>query len=52
MADVVSGIPELIEQGKKFAFANFAAKSELSFERSSGVMASFSRFGGRSSTGR
>jgi hypothetical protein len=27
MAEVVTGIPELIEQGKKFTFENFASKS-------------------------
>jgi hypothetical protein len=28
MAEVISGIPELIEQGKKFTYANFASKSQ------------------------
>jgi hypothetical protein len=31
MAEVIEGIPELIEQGKKFTFANFASKSPHGF---------------------
>jgi hypothetical protein len=34
MAEVLSGIPELIEEGKKFTFANFALKSPHGFPAS------------------
>jgi hypothetical protein len=31
VAEVIAGIPELIEIGKKFTFANFASKNERGF---------------------
>src|ERR1700676_2053260 len=34
MGDVISGIPELIEQDKKFTFQNFSTKSQRGFPSS------------------